>query len=97
MDSELEIYVHKSSFADAVKEARWLSRLTDHQTGVRREGKLWAVLAPVCVREELTGPIESDGDDGYFVGDERATQIADFSSDQDDWDRSDSDGWFYDD
>lgn len=97
MDSELEIYVHKTSFADAAKEARWLSKLIQHEAGVRREGKLWAVLAPAGAREELTGPIESGVDDDYFVGDERATQIADFSSDQDDWARSDSDGWFYDD
>ena len=97
MDSELEIYVHKSLFADAAKEARWLSRFTHHQTGVRREGKLWAVLAPVGACEELTGPMESGVDNDYFVDDERTTQIADFSSDQDDWDRSNSDGWFYDD
>jgi len=97
MDREQEIYVHMVSFTDASKQARWLSRLIYCETGVRREGKLWAVLAPTGTSNELTGTLESGQDDDYSAGEERSTQIADFSSDQDDWSRSDSDGWFYED
>jgi hypothetical protein len=98
MDGGLEIYAHMSSFEDAARQARWLTQLIKDETGVRREGKFWAVLAPIGTREELAGPPSSGAGQGFTdEDDERAMEIADFSSDQDDWYRSDSDGWFYED
>lgn len=98
MDAEDEVYIHTASFKDAAREARWLSRLIRDETGVKREGKLWAVIAPVGTLEALTTRTATSNC-GYepYEDEERDIRVADFSSDQDDWSRSDEDGWFYED
>jgi hypothetical protein len=97
MDDGYETYILANSFEAATKQARWLSRLIGGEAAVRPDGVSWAVRIPAGACAELTRPVALRHGDYSFEDEERADLTEDFSSDQDDWARSDEDGWFYDD
>jgi|JI6StandDraft_1071083.scaffolds.fasta_scaffold683253_1 hypothetical protein len=98
MMEEFEQYLQTGSFTKAAKEARWLAKVLAEDTKVCRNGSVWIVLVPSGAREQLIGPARDEHDpyDDYLT-DESALRNREYSSDQDDWARSNSQGWFYDD
>ena len=91
-----EIYQRVSTFRSAIEESRAATKILGEQTAVRREGDLWIVLVPPGGTYLLRAmPVE--GDHGSTLNLDPEPFAKDLSSDQDDWARSEEDGWFYED
>lgn len=94
------------TFREAAHQARDIARFCDQTTVVARNAKGWAVLVQqipdrgllAAARLDETGVFRDDTDYGYYALPEDVNEgytSEEFSSDQDDWQRSDEDGWFY--
>lgn len=105
MAALLVIEEHRD-FASASRRAKELAVRFTERTGIERSSRGWAVLASSKALSALTPPeaeqatdLEDDSvayDDDYQK-DVVQPLIEEFQSDQDDWARSEEDGWFYDD
>ena len=91
-----EKYQRENTFRQASVAAREAASILGEDTAVRRDGDLWLVLVPPGAIQELERRLV---DVEYFSQYESdlENQTADFSSDEDDWARSEEDGWFYED
>lgn len=96
MQEPTEIYQRVSTFLSAIEGAKAAAKILGAQTAVHREGDLWIVLVPPGSAYLLGAmPVEDDSGSTFDLDPEPFTE--DLSSDQDDWARSEEDGWFYED
>lgn len=100
-------YEQFENFRDAAKEAKAFAISNAVQTTVRRYPYGWEVLVPVdsiaCGKEladqqraeddaDVGSHYDDDRDDAY---DEMRELHEEIQTDQEDWARSDEDGWYY--
>ena len=87
-----EVYKRESLFRKAVIEARYSAKSLGEVTAIYSEGDQWIVLVPPGGNYELAQKAP------YQTYDSNTESVSeDFASDQDDWARSEEDGWFYED
>ncbi len=94
-----ECITESDTFERASCEAVAAAQVLGEETAVRRVGDRWHVLVSRSGLWKLTksDPRWDDGGDcAEFEADYLSDDpMADFASDQDDWARSDEEGWFY--
>lgn len=104
--AELVVAEDHLDFAAACRRAKELAARYQERTGVERSSKGWAVLVSRTTllaisphENEYADNVEdySSSDDDEYQKQERQSLIEEFRSNQDDWARSDEEGWFYED
>lgn len=90
----IEVYKRESLFRKAAIEARYSAKSLGEVTAVCAEGGQWIVLVPPGGNYELA---QKTTYQTYEYDSNTESVSEDFASDQDDWARSDEDGWFYED
>lgn len=101
---EFLIIEEHPDFGSASRRAKELAVRFTERTGIERSSKGWAVLASSAVLSALVPPeteqtadLEDDSSsyDDDYQKEVVEPLIEEFQSDQDDWARSEEDGWFY--
>ena len=101
MVAPTEPFHRLSTFAAACEEARAVAEWLGEETAVHADGDIWLVLVPpgssVRLRQEQIDQLYRD--EVALEDDDLQNKpfSEDFSSDQDDWARSEEEGWYYDD
>lgn len=96
-----------SSFHGAASRAKEIAYEHKVQTGLRCSSNGWEVMVPSLVTKSISAVEDDsfiryessryeDDDENYSYFDEEMDGlIEDFESDQDDWARSEDEGWYY--
>ena len=105
--SELVSIATFAAFADAAALAKELAINHQRETGVQRAGNEWAVVIAAELLAELRAAVAGDPGESEWDFDDHSELIdgdyADAMRDihcelleaQEDWERSDEEGWFY--